>query len=108
MSPDIGSEVMDELLDPKFDTLTHGKKYTFTKGCRGPLCKKAERDVCAARYRRRKGNAAGPYKPRYDRPDEWLQEMMEWHWSERAKLVGGRSLREYYGVPPLEEALQSP
>jgi len=99
MSDNIAQEVMDEILDPEYDVMTHGTKYTYSSGCKGPLCRKAERDACARRYRARNKNNVKQYRPRPGAyPEEWLQEMIDWHRAERAKIGKFNSLRKFYGL----------
>lgn len=110
MLGDLGAQVMDELLDDRFDTFTHGNKGTSSAGCKGPLCRKAERDACARRYRRRKGGEVREYAPREGAyPEEWLQSILDWHKEERKKIGMTRSLKAYYklndlAVPEMELA----
>jgi hypothetical protein len=104
MSDNIAQEVMDEILDPEFDEMTHGNKHSYSAGCRGPLCRKAERDACARRYRARADREVKDYAPRRKAyPEEWLQEMIDWHRAERVKIGKFRSLREYYGLKEGEQ-----
>lgn len=42
---ELPDDVVEELLDPRFLNRTHHKKATYAKGCRGPLCRKEERDM---------------------------------------------------------------
>jgi|SRR6188768_3636146 len=100
---ELASAVMDEILDPEFDTFTHGNKGTSYRGCKGPLCRKAERDSCAARYRKRVGRDVKEYAPRESAyPEEWLQEIIDWHRAERKKIGISRSLLEYYKINPVD------
>lgn len=72
-------DVVDELNDPRFGNRTHGRRGS---GCKGPLCKKAERDH-QRRISELRAKAAGrTYTPRssriYDR-DALLELIFEWH-----------------------------
>jgi hypothetical protein len=88
---------MDELLDEKFDTFTHGSKATYAYGCKGPLCRKAERDACAVRYRKKVGRPVKEYTPREGAyPEDWLQRILDWHREERKKIGKTRSWKAYY------------
>jgi hypothetical protein len=99
MSDDLPNQVMDEILDARFDEMTHGTKSTSAAGCKGPLCRKAERDACARRYRARAGKEVKRYRPRQGAyPEEWLQDLIDWHRAERLKIGKFGSLREYYGL----------
>ena len=48
-------EVLAEIEEVKYLTLSHGKRSTYSAGCRGPLCRKAERDRGLPRMREVKG-----------------------------------------------------
>lgn len=106
MLGDLGAQVMDELMDDEFDTFTHGIKSTYTNGCRGPLCRKAERDTCAKRYRERMGRLGRPvreYAPRETAyPEEWLQSVIDWHRAERKKMIMSHSWKEYYKINQMQ------
>lgn len=95
----LGNEIMDELLDPEYDTRTHGGTGTYAAGCKGPLCTKADRDASAAKYRRKVDREVKEYAPRKSaHPEEWLAEVIAWHKEERSKMTMGRSWREYHKI----------
>lgn len=62
-------DVLDELTDEKFLHLKHNSRKTYYKGCRGPLCRKAERDKQRRYYK--------PTNP-YNKRDEELEAIIEW------------------------------
>jgi hypothetical protein len=89
-------DVREELTDPRFTGRTHGKRGTYArasdggKGCRGPLCRKAERDEGHTRYARRqeKKGAERPARVglRDDQVrarDEELNTIQLWHEGQR-------------------------
>lgn len=45
------SQILLELGNEQYIGLAHHKRKRYNQGCRGPLCRKAERDRCRARYR---------------------------------------------------------
>lgn len=55
---DIIKQVRSELSDLRFTGKEHGTRSLRVQGCKGPLCRKAQRDW-AAQYRRDKAKAAG-------------------------------------------------
>ena len=40
-------DVAEEVMDERYLTSTHGKASTYNTGCRGPLCRMAQRERCA-------------------------------------------------------------
>ena len=73
---ELAPDVAAELADPHFLTRTHGKKATYQAGCRGPLCRKAERERKRASYRRNKGKVL-EYPPRHERARDWYLEKVQ-------------------------------
>jgi hypothetical protein len=78
-------DVMRELIDPKYEGVCHGKRTTSNAGCRGPLCRKAERDNKREQrqaYDRAHGIERKEYKrsPERIKLDEELNRIMAWHW----------------------------
>ena len=58
-------EIMDELNDEKYMSLRHGERHTRNRGCKGPLCQKAQRDWWREHHRRdnkARGLATRPYR----------------------------------------------
>lgn len=76
-------DVQLELSDPFYTDRTHGKKPTYQSGCRGPLCRKNERDTKRREYRARmkklgkivQDRAAGAAQAR----DAELEAIQLWH-----------------------------
>lgn len=84
----IPEDVQDELTDPKFGTRKHYSRVTYSLGCRGPLCKKAERDRARRRTERKATIDGRQYKPnpliRIDADEErLLTEVLNWYIGER-------------------------
>lgn len=44
-------QIMFELSDERYQNCIHHKRKLYNKGCRGPLCRKSERDRSRNRYR---------------------------------------------------------
>lgn len=86
MWDNLADDVLAELKDPDYIGRTHYKKATYAVGCRGPLCKKRERDEARASTERAAREAGRPYVPRptpaQERDDE-LNAVIAWHFSER-------------------------
>lgn len=56
-------EIELELTNPLFLKRSHGVRRTHTEGCRGHLCRAAEREFSAMWYRRRRLNSGKPTPP---------------------------------------------
>lgn len=80
----IVKEVNDELADPTFATYRHGSPGTYNKGCKGPLCRKANRD------RAHKGAGLDSARSM----DPYLASRIHEHWVafEWAKVEAGESV----------------
>lgn len=52
----------------------HYSKGTYADGCRGPMCRKAERDETKARQERKERKSGRPYKPQVDDPETCLRD----------------------------------
>lgn len=70
-------DVRAELEDPRFSGRTHGIRGTYAKcykdggkGCRGPLCRKAERDAGHERYAARQARRGAVRPARIGLRDE--------------------------------------
>lgn len=99
-------DVRAELTDPEFAHRQHHSRSTSRDGCRGPLCKKAEREYKAKRDAARaakEGRVVTPLPPEKRRPgdtnrDELLNQIFAWHMLERSrpKSIGpnGESIPE--------------
>lgn len=76
-------DVKLELFDPLFASVTHGKKWGYQKGCRGPLCRKAERDAKRREYGRRVTQEGARVRSRAPHPvrarDEELERITFWY-----------------------------
>src|SRR4051794_27918208 len=95
MWDEIPDDVRAELADEKFSTRTHGKRGTYAKGsvpgekgCRGPLCRKAERDEAEAKYARRRARdgkqaRSGLKDDEARARDELLVRIQAWHEGQR-------------------------
>lgn len=91
MWDELPDDVKQELEDPRFEGRTHGIRGTYAyakdggKGCRGPLCRKSERDRGHERYDRKRRKAG--FKParvglqddEVRARDELLAEIQLWH-----------------------------
>lgn len=81
-------EIRDELRDPEFGLRQHYSRATYALGCRGPLCRKAERDRGRNRNEMKAADAGREYSPNHEHrtqdPDE-IEEIIEWHIEEIAE-----------------------
>lgn len=87
-NPD-NSDILDELCEEKFISRTHGVRSTYAQGCRGPLCRKSERDRGRERHAKRmkaRGRNVRPL-PMTDEQerDELLDYVMSWHKDARSQ-----------------------
>lgn len=57
----VGREVDQELNDPRFPKHHHGRPIGYNSGCRGPLCRKSQRDRIRNNYPAKKRR--GPDNP---------------------------------------------
>lgn len=88
------ADVKAELSDPHFASRRHGSRATYALGCRGPLCKKKERDRARIRNETRakaaKREYAASVNRKYDR-DDLLDALFIWHVQDLAvRRVEGR------------------
>lgn len=77
------ADVLFELLDKAYDGRTHATRATYAKGCRGPLCRKAERDRGRERHAARQAEKGKdvtrlPATEAQAR-DEFLNQVIAWH-----------------------------
>jgi hypothetical protein len=84
MWDEMPEDVRLELLDPKYLTRTHHKKATYAKGCRGPLCRKEEREEGERKRQALALSAGKEYKPKKRTAgdihrDELLNKIYAWH-----------------------------
>lgn len=92
MWDDLADDVLAELKDPDFIGRTHYKKATYAVGCRGPLCRKLERDEARADTEKAAREAGRDYTPRItpaQERDPELDTVIEWHLNERKTVVAG-------------------
>ena len=95
MWADLPEDVRDELNDPRYAGRTHYKKATYAKGCRGPLCRKLERDEGRAETERAAIEAGREYRPRWtpaQERDAELDTIIAWHLAERGLGHSGKCL----------------
>lgn len=80
-------DLFSELKDLRFITRTHGCRATYALGCRGPMCRKSERDNTRERWGKRqaaKGKKVKPVDPGPARArDEFIEKVINWHKWER-------------------------
>lgn len=73
-------DIFEELTDPDYKGLMHYSRATYALGCRGPMCRRKERDRALQRNERRIVAQGRPYVRRADegdRPKEILA-LAEW------------------------------
>lgn len=88
---ELKAEVRAEL-EGEFAHRLHYSKGTYADGCRGPLCRKAERDATKDRQEARERVTGLPYRPLVDTPqnclrDDFLNNIIWQHRNERGKPV---------------------
>jgi|SRR6478736_2577318 len=87
-SEEIPEDIKAEILDKAYAARTHGNRACYAAGCRGPLCRKAERDRGLIRHREKaqeEGKTVTPKEaphPARER-DELLDRIISWHRHER-------------------------
>ena len=82
-------DVVEELDDPRFANRQHGSRATAALGCRGTLCRKAERDRSRRRNEQRAIRSGRQFVGgvrEYDR-DDLLDAIIRWH---KVKLMHRR------------------
>jgi hypothetical protein len=70
--PILPPEVQAEIDQESFASYTHGLASTYHVGCRGPLCRKANRDKARA-FRRRDGREVKQYNTKLELEDAILE-----------------------------------
>jgi hypothetical protein len=85
------ADILFELIDKVFDGRTHATRATYAKGCRGPLCRKAERDRGRERHAARQAKKGMevtrlPATEAQAR-DELLDQIIVWHRLVRSEPV---------------------
>jgi hypothetical protein len=85
-------DILSEVLDLTYINRSHATRSTYAKGCRGPLCTKAERDRGRERHATRqakKGKKVTTFPPTKEQArDEFLNKVIAWH-----KLVRSEPLQ---------------
>lgn len=82
-------EVTEELSGPLGHRL-HYSKGTYADGCRGPMCRKRERDATKERQEAKRRTSGLPYRPQKDDEetclrDDFLNDIIWRHRNERGK-----------------------
>lgn len=116
MWDELPDDVKEELNDPRFSGRTHGKRGTYAKasdggkGCRGPLCRKAERDEAQIKYAARRARAGhrparvGLKDDDVRARDEQLAKIQLWHEGQRELARLNRLVQADLTVDDLEDA----
>lgn len=94
MWDELPEDIKVELSDEKFADRKHHSRATYADGCRGPLCRKAERDRGRVRPK-------PPSKSGFRRKGrEWMEDLpnidaiLEWHFEEVAKRKEAKKKKE--------------
>lgn len=78
MWDDLADDVRDELSDEAYSGRSHYSRATYAKGCRGPLCRLAEKERGRRRNAARAEAAMRRYRPNdIVRDDSRTAELME-------------------------------
>lgn len=75
------ADVVEELNDARYANRQHGSRATAALRCRGPLCRKSERDRSRRRNELRATRAGREFAEgyrEYDR-DDFLDAVIRWH-----------------------------
>jgi hypothetical protein len=85
------ADILTELNDEKYKGRTHATRSTYAKGCRGPLCRKSERDRGRERHASRQAEKGKevtrlPATEAQGR-DEYLDRVIAWHRLVRSEPV---------------------
>jgi hypothetical protein len=108
----LSADILAELLDSEHVLRVHGRRTCYTAGCRGPLCRRADRIENRRRYEESRRRAGKPFTPSdlrtvRDSRDEELDLALEVY-SEHARVieiyVRLKKLYEELGGAPLAEA----
>lgn len=82
MWADLPADIFAELKDAVYGTRQHYSRATYALGCRGPLCRKAERDRGRRRNEQRGGEDYNPAMNLRIPEPENINEIIEWHLAE--------------------------
>lgn len=63
MWDELSDDIKAELTDKRFPNRSHHSRSTYADGCRGPLCRKSERDRSRRRTAYRAQRKGKPYAP---------------------------------------------
>jgi hypothetical protein len=86
-----GVTIREEIEDPRFLSKRHGTRVAYNAGCRGALCRKANRDNMR-KYLKGSSPSDRPTRvSRFDKYNEVLDAIIAWH---HAKYVQIRKERE--------------
>ena len=83
----LGLEIQQELAQVKYINMTHGRSYCYNKGCRGPLCTRANRE----RYWAKHPDKHKPVQTQF--VDQYLQKKQEEY--EHARELNDKQVQEY-------------
>ncbi len=87
---EVAEDVYEELHDSEFEKRQHYSRATYALGCRGPLCKLAEKHRGRKRNAVRAEGEGRQYEPRPDQRDngrdEELAPIIAWHLNERGAI----------------------
>jgi hypothetical protein len=59
----LSADILAELLDAEHIMRVHGRRTCYTAGCRGPLCRRADRIENRRRYEEARRRAGKPFTP---------------------------------------------
>lgn len=85
------ADILFELHDPEYQGRSHATRSTYAKGCRGPLCRKSERDRGRERHASRQAEKGKkvtrlPATEAQAR-DEFLNQVIAWHKMVRSEPI---------------------
>jgi len=85
------ADILLELCDKDYDGRTHATRATYAKGCRGPLCRKAERDRGRERHAARQAEKGLEVTrlatTKAQERDVFLDQIIAWHRLVRSEPV---------------------
>lgn len=93
------ADIVEELRDPKFISRQHYSRATYAEGCRGPLCRKSEKDRGRKRNRIAAMRAGREYTPAVNEEanarDALLDFVIHWHLTHPDEVERRVSARDY-------------